>query len=80
MMVSDFITVATKGGHLVMTDEQWAKELEKPESERLCWNARRIIYPSSTPGGDAYWNMKQMIDQVSGLPCHMKSLIAALAS
>jgi hypothetical protein len=64
MMVSDFITAGTECGRLVLTDEQWATQLELPEDERSSCNARRIIYPSSAPGGDAYWNMKQMVDQL----------------
>jgi hypothetical protein len=47
-----------------MTDEQWNEELKKPEKDRLPCKVRKIIYPSSQPGGDSYWNMDQMIDQV----------------
>jgi hypothetical protein len=67
MMVSDFITAATESGRLEMTEEQWKEEEKCPEKDRLPRNARKIIYPSSKPGGDSYWNMKQMIDQVSNL-------------
>jgi hypothetical protein len=64
MMVSDFITAATETGRLVMNREDWEKQLRHPESERLPRNARVIIYPSSKPGTDDYWNMRQMISQV----------------
>lgn len=65
MMVSDFITAATETGRLVMNEEQWNTQLELPELDRLPKQSRVVIYPSGKPGCDEYWNMKQMIDQVS---------------
>ena len=62
MMVSDFVCQST--GCLVLTDEFWQEELAKPAVERLPWDARIIITPSSKQGGDDYWNMNQMIAQV----------------
>jgi len=62
MMVSDFVCQST--GCLVLSDEIWEQELLKPEAERLPRDARVIITPSEKEGGDNYWNMDQMIDQV----------------
>jgi hypothetical protein len=67
MMVSEFITSITSTGRLVMSPEQWNTQLGLPEAERLPREARVIIYPSSKPGADDYWNMKQMITQVNSL-------------
>jgi hypothetical protein len=78
MMVSDFIMAATENGRLTMTDKQWAEQLKLPEAERLPRNARKIIYPSTAPGGDNYWNMKQMIKQVRNRThCNDHCLMAA---
>ncbi|KIM29215.1 hypothetical protein M408DRAFT_35243, partial [Serendipita vermifera MAFF 305830] len=63
MMVSEFITSVTSSGRLVMSEDQWQKQLELPEEQRLPREARVIIYPSGKPGTDDYWNMKQMISQ-----------------
>lgn len=71
MMVSEYITPSTESGRLVMSDAQWAEEMKLPEENRRCRNARRIIYPSNAPGGDEYWNMKQMIEQVSNQLAHL---------
>jgi hypothetical protein len=65
MMVSDFITEATPTGRLVLDDAQRAQQLRKPEHERVPESSRVLIFPSNKPGGDKYWNMEQMIVQVS---------------
>jgi hypothetical protein len=64
MMVSDFITESTPTGRLVMTDAQQAQQLQLPEPDQLPFSSRKLIFPSSQPGGDSYWNMEQMIAQV----------------
>lgn len=63
IMVSDFICEAI--GPLALTEAAKRENEKRPEHEQLPEKARVIIYPSSKSGGDAYWNMEQMIAQVS---------------
>ena len=65
MMVSDFITLATPSCHLELTEEQIEAQKHLPKAKQVVERARRIIYPSSKEGADDWWNMEQMIAQVS---------------
>lgn len=65
IMVSDFVCEAS--GRLLLNDEEMKRQAALPAAERLRkTDARVIIHPSSKPGGDDYWNMNQMLAQVSG--------------
>lgn len=63
-MVSDFITQATPICHLELSKEQLEAQKLLPKSKQVLEKARKVIYPSSKAGGDAWWNMDQMIAQV----------------
>lgn len=65
MVISDFITPAMPTCHLELSEEQLEAQQLIPKSQQLVEKARKIIYPSSKAGGDPWWNMDQMIDQVS---------------
>lgn len=65
MMVSDFLCEET--GTLRLTEEAKVADNLLPEAARLPEMARVVIYPSSRAGGDKYWNMDQMMAQVSRL-------------
>jgi hypothetical protein len=65
MMVSDFITAVTPKCRLAMSEDQMAAQATLPPDQQLPPNARRVIFPDGRPTGDKYWNMDQMIDQVS---------------
>lgn len=61
--VSDFIV--QDRGRIRLTDEQIAAQEKLPQSERLeSFDARTIIYPGKN--GDKYWDMTQLLEQVSG--------------
>ena len=63
IMVSDFVCEET--GRLSLSDEQHAQQESLPLEDRLPTNdACVVIFPSSKAGGDDYWNMGQMIEQV----------------
>lgn len=60
--VSDFIVEGT--GRLTLSEAEIEAQLALPERQRLkTWDARKIIYPGKNQ--DAYWDMPQLIDQVS---------------
>ena len=65
MMVSYFITPTTPTCHLELNNEQIMLQKMLPESERVLEKAQWVIYPLSKAGCDDWWNMEQMIDQVS---------------
>lgn len=61
--VSDFIVEAT--GRLALNEEQVKANNAKPPEERLkVTDAQRIIYPGKN--ADPYWNLSQLMEQVSG--------------
>lgn len=68
IMVSGFI--CQRYGNVALTDELLATNAKLPETDRLKTTDSRVtIYPSSRKGGDEYWNMEQMIEQVSDPSC-----------
>jgi hypothetical protein len=53
-------------GLLALTDEMIAENDKLAVELRLAiTDSTTVIYPDNKPGGDAYWNMQQMIAQVS---------------
>lgn len=66
VMVSGFI--CQRYGNLALTEEMLAANKAMPEGLRLeVTDSRVVICPTSRQGGDNYWNMDQMIAQVSVL-------------
>lgn len=64
MMTSGYL--CQRYGNLALTEEMLAKNDKLPPSEHLVITDSHVtIYPSSKAGGDDYWNMDQMIAQVS---------------
>lgn len=63
IMVSGFI--CQRYGNVALTDELLVANSRLPQGEQLkVTDSRVTIYPSSRKGGDDYWNMEQMVDQV----------------
>jgi hypothetical protein len=63
MMVSGYI--CEKYGNVALTDKMVEENAKLPEQEQLAvTDSRVIIYPSSKPGNNAYWNSEQMVVQV----------------
>ena len=64
IMVSGFICQWYR--NLALTDEMKVTNAALPEGLKLnVMDSRVTIYPSSKKGSDAYWDMEQMIAQVS---------------
>jgi hypothetical protein len=63
-MISAFL--CERYGLLDLTDEMVAENEKLIAELRLAFTrSTTAIYPDNKPGGDAYWNMEQMIVQVS---------------
>lgn len=66
IMASGFI--CQRFGNLALTAEHIRENNAMPEAQHLVvTDSSVIIYPTSKAGGDEYWNMDQMIAQVSEL-------------
>ena len=64
MMVSGYI--CERYGNVTLTPEMVEMNAKLPEAGRLLvTDSHIVIYPSSKPGSDDYWNTEQMITQVS---------------
>jgi hypothetical protein len=63
-MMSGFL--CQRYGNLALTEELITENAKLPEGEQLAVTDSRItIHPTSKDSGDDYWNMDQMIAQVS---------------
>jgi hypothetical protein len=64
IMISGFL--CERYGLLALTDKMIAENNKLATELRLAIaDSITVIYPDNKPGGDAYWNMQQMIAQVS---------------
>jgi hypothetical protein len=67
IMISGFL--CERYGLLALTDEMIAENEKLAAELRLAiTDSTTVIYPDNKPGGDAYWNMEQMIAQVIAAP------------
>jgi hypothetical protein len=64
IMISGFL--CERYGLLALTDEMVAANEKMADAVRLAITGSTVvIYPDNKAGGDSYWNMEQMINQVS---------------
>jgi hypothetical protein len=64
IMISGFL--CERYGLLALTDEMVAANEKMADAVRLAiTDSTVVIYPDNKAGGDSYWNMEQMINQVS---------------